>query len=152
MSAVASAYKTTEAQLSEALSLRNQKQYQRFWEVFRTYEIATLPYSGYVLAAVIPFAQSKGIDLPTACGTALSEADRAQLGVVACGKPVDYESVARGIAQLQVTDPELRQYYADLYTHDWDEAAKAMRHGFAFIQQGIEALNSGDQLLIFLIT
>jgi len=47
-----------------------------------------------------------------------------------------------------VTDEELQQYYGELYGTDWDQAATAMRSGFAFIRQGIGSLSSGDELLI----
>jgi hypothetical protein len=152
MSAIASAHKITEAELAHALAVLDRRGYPEFWKLLGTYQIGTLPYSGYVLAAVIPFAQQKGIQLPSARNGALfSDVQRKQLGVVACGNAAEYESVAKSIAQLQATDAELRQYYNELYAHDWDEASSAMRQGFSFIQQGIRALNADDELLIFSI-
>jgi hypothetical protein len=53
---------------------------------------------------------------------------------------------------MQATDADLRQYYGELYATDWDQAAAAMRSGFAFIEQGIRSLNSDDELLIVMIS
>jgi len=64
---------------------------------------------------------------------------------------VDYEIVAKGISELDVTDAELGQYYARLYSHNWDEASTAMRRSLQFIQQGIESVKSDSELLIFSI-
>ena len=150
MSAIASSYKMTEGQLSERLGMLDRNEHKNFWEFMRSCQVGTLPYSGYVLGALIPFVQSKGIQFPSARNNPLlSDSQRKQLGIVACGKAGDYQNVANGLAGLQVTDVELRKYYAELYGHDWDEAPATMRQGFAFILQGIESLKSRDELLIF---
>lgn len=152
MSAVASAYKLAPTQFLEALKLLDTNRHVEFWKCLKSYEIGTLPYSGYVMAAVIAYARRKGIVLPDGRRPAtLSSIQRKELGIVACGVADDYRDAAKAIAVVEATDQELRQYYSELYAHDWQEAATAMRQGFAFILQGIHALNSGDELLIFSI-
>jgi hypothetical protein len=152
MSAIARSYKIDKVQLPQGLAILERKEYKEFWKFMETFEVATLPYSGYVLAAVIPFMRTKGIRLPNAGnGALLSDAQRKQLGVVACGNATEYQSAGDDIAGLQTSDAELQKYYAELYEHDWDEAATAMHQGFAFILQGIRSLNSEDELLIFSI-
>lgn len=152
VSAIATSYKITEASLAQGLELLNGNEYQKFWAFMKTHEVSTLPYSGYVLAAVIPFVQQRGIELPNARRvTLLSNGVAKRLGILVGGQAADYQVAAKSLAELQATDSELRQYYNDLYGHDWDEAATAMREGFAFIQQGIKSLNSEDELLMFSI-
>jgi len=73
------------------------------------------------------------------------------LRIIACGKAADYENTAKALDDLQATDAELAQYYAELYQHKWDEAATAMWEGLAFVQRGIRSLNSDDEILIFRI-
>ena len=86
VSAIATSYKITEKALSEGLELLNRNEHEKFWQFMEAYEVATLPYSGYVLAAVIPFAQLKGVELPSGQGTAaISDSQQRQLGMVACG-------------------------------------------------------------------
>ena len=152
MSSIASAFKTTEQELSRVLQSIAKKDYASLREFRNACEIGTLPYSGYVLAAVIPFLAERGIQLP--CGeriASLSDAARKQMRIVVCGRLADFESVADRISGLQATDDELRNYYKNLYEHDWDEAANAMRDGIAFIDRGIRALNSDEELLVFTI-
>src|SRR5262245_36920489 len=149
MSAIASSYKITEARFLEVRKVLDRNGLEEVWELLATCRIGTLPYSGYVLAAVIPFAQARGIKLPIT--ESVSDEERKQLGIVGCGTARDYHVVAKGLSALDVTDAELGQYFAKLYAQEWDEAATAMRRGFQFIQEGIESLSSDSELLIFSI-
>jgi len=65
MSAIASAYKITEDALLQACDLLKREKHQEVWKFLGTHEVGTLPYSGYVLAAVIPFAEQRGLKFPT---------------------------------------------------------------------------------------
>lgn len=152
MSVIASAYKLAPPQLLDALKLLDTNRHDDFWKRLKSHEIGILPYSGYVMAAVIAYARRKGIVLPDGRRLAtLSSIQRKELGIVACGVADDYRDAAKAIAVVEATDQELHQYYNELYAHDWQEAATAMRKGFAFILQGIQALNSDDELLMFSI-
>jgi hypothetical protein len=93
---------------------RHAPEYGKFWEFMNQYLIGTLPYSGYVLAASIAFAQKQGIQWPKAKNGMFTEAQQKQFGIVCCGNSADHQNLANGLAELQASDAELRQYFGEL--------------------------------------
>lgn len=152
MSAIASAYRLDDASLAKAVSLMRGNEWSKLWNFMKSYEVETLAYSGYVLAAAIPFVQQKGIVLPKREDLAiLSSTDRKTLGLVALGNAVDYAAAAQGLANLSATNDELRQYYEQLYEHEWDQSAVAMREAFSFLERAIKSVKSSQALLLLMI-
>jgi hypothetical protein len=147
MSAIASAYKLSGSEVQQAKMFLDQNDAKGFWRFMMEHEMMTFPYTGDVLGAVIPFLRERGIALPKP-GPALLDGVR---GVVVAGRAADFQGVSLGLSQLEVSDGALREYYRELYEHDWEEAALAMREGFAFIQRAIAAINEEDEMAVLSI-
>ena len=149
MSTIAAVYRIDIPSLTSAVGLWDQKKYAEFWEVMASCEPFSFPYSGYVLGAAIAFANSRGVKLPQKTDLQiLSSEHRKAIGLLAMGNAADFAPAASGLADLRATDPEFRRFYNDLYDHDWDEAATAMREGFSFLERAIRTIEFTDDLLL----
>jgi hypothetical protein len=144
MSMIAGAHKLDSLSVEDATKFLEQNDTKAFWRLMGDHEMMTFPYSGYVLAAVIPFLGTRGVNLPKPNPEVFVQAN----GILLAGTANDYKSASLALSQLEATDDELRKYYRELYEHDWEEAAGAMREGFAFLQRAIGAINSEDELVV----
>ena len=152
MSAVASAYKMEANALARASTLIAHNEYDKLWDLMKIHRVATLSYSGIVLAAAIPFLGERGIAFPKREDLSVfSTRDRETIGLIALGNADDYTFAARDLASLSVTNDELRQYYMQLYGDEWDQAATAMREAFSFLGRAMKSVEFSQDLLLIAI-
>ncbi|HEY9789356.1 MAG TPA: hypothetical protein V6D22_03085 [Candidatus Obscuribacterales bacterium] len=133
------------APLSE---LASAKKYAEFWKSIQAAGTAVhpaYPYSGYVVAVLLPFLSDKGIDLPMNLETApLRALAGADVGLLACADGKDAKDALDSLSKCKLDVEEMAHYFAEFTGEDWDDSGKAMTEARRFVEHGLESVRDLD--------
>jgi hypothetical protein len=121
-----------------------------YWDFVQQHgvEVANYPWSGYVIAAVIPYlAEKHGIDFSSGMddlGTFLSETRRSSFIPLTHG---DKEKYLQQLGQ-EFAESDLRDYYNNLMGANEADIGPAMRDGILAIKHALGALDEGSFVLL----
>jgi hypothetical protein len=146
MSQLALGYIVPPESIGQLSELATAQKYAEFWKSIQlvgTQVQPSYPYSGYVVAVLLPFLSDKGIDLPMNLDTAgLRALAGADLGLLACADGKDAKDALDSLSQCKPDVAEMAHYFAEFTGEDWDEGGKAMKEAREFVEHGLESVRN----------